>query len=248
MTGLQYSDLAAWQAWSASRSRVSSRLRAAKARMRPVAAPSATMYVPAGVPRTLVVLDLLTPSCRFAAHDPLRHLDAETTAVLTSLPDPELPTSGSWTATPWHGSLDRSIEQVLSLGSYFGLSAQVKALTRGSDVRFNVVQHGLLTPWSPPSAEGDHLLAWTQEDADYWRSSTPGVTLRWSAPRCSGTRRSDRRPRSATNGPWCSGSCTVSNSAKAMRCAPICGSVAGGMSRTVRIPARPTPCRAPHTS
>lgn len=176
MTGLRYSDLAAWQAWSASRSRVSSGLRGAKAKMRPVAAPSATMYLPAGVPRTLVVLDLLTPSCRFAAHDPLRHLDAETTAVLTSLSDPELPTSGSWTVTPWHGSLDRSIEQVLSLGSYLGLSAQVKTLTRGRDVRFNVVQHGLLTPWSPPAAQGDHLLAWTHADAEYWRSRTPGVT------------------------------------------------------------------------
>lgn len=201
MTGLRYSDLAAWQAWSASRSRVYGGLRAAKAKLRPVAAPSATMYVPTGVPRTLVVLDLLTPSSRFAAHDPLRHLDAETTAVLTSLADPELPMSGSWTATPWHGSLDRSIEQVLSLGSYFGLSAQVKTLTRGRDARFNVVQHGLLTPWSPPAAEGDHLLAWTLEDADYWRSSTPGVTIEvvgsqvlWNATQQPSAALGDERP------------------------------------------------------
>lgn len=201
MTGLRYSDLAAWQAWSASHSRVSGGLRAAKAKLRPVAAPSDTMYLPTGVPRTLVVLDLLTPSCRFAAHDPLRHLDAETTAVLTSLPDPELPTSGSWTATPWHGSLDRSIEQVLSLGSYLGLSAQVKTLTRGSGVRFNVVQHGLLTPWSPPAAQGDHLLAWTHADAEYWRSRTPGVTtevvgsqMLWNATQLPAATVVDERP------------------------------------------------------
>ena len=201
MTGLRYSDLAAWQAWSASRSRGSGGLRAAKAKLRPVAAPSATMYLPTGVPRTLVVLDLLTPSCRFAAHDPLRHFDAETTAVLSSLPDPELPTSGSWTATPWNGGLDRSIEQVLSLGSYLGLSAQVKTLTRGSDVRFNVVQHGLLTPWSPPAAQGDHLLAWTHADAEYWRSRTPGVTtevvgsqMLWNATQLPAATVVDERP------------------------------------------------------
>lgn len=176
MTGLVFDDLDQWRRWSDSRHGARAALRAAKARLRPNAPAPATLYLPPNRPRTLVVLDLLSPSCRFAAHAPLQHLDPVTTAVLSAV-DPELP-DGAWQAQPWTGvsQLDSAIEQVLSLGSYLGLSGQVKRWADARDVRFNVVQHGLLTPWSPPAADGDHLLAWTEQDADYWRAGRSTVT------------------------------------------------------------------------
>ncbi|MBD2758948.1 prephenate dehydrogenase [Yimella sp. cx-573] len=202
MSGLRFADLDEWRRWSNAQHRTQSVLRAAKARLRPAPVAPATLHLPSGTPRTLVVLDLLSPSCRFAVHAPLHHLDPETTAVLSPVPDPDLPT-GSWTATPWAGvaQLDSSIEQVLSLGSYLELSGQVKRWATGRDVRFNVVQHGLLTPWSPPAADGDHLLAWTQEDADYWQHACRSVTAQvvgsqmlWNATQLPAATVHDERP------------------------------------------------------
>lgn len=203
MTGLQFTDLAGWRDWSDSRNRLRGGLRAAKARLRPVMPRSATLYLPPGAPRVLVVLDLMTPSCRFAAHTPLAHLDPRTTAVLTALADPDLPVAGTWTPVAYTDAaqLEPSIDEVLSLGSYLGLSGDIKQWASRRDVRFNVVQHGLLTPWSPPAAQGDHLLAWTHADAEYWRSRTPGVTtevvgsqMLWNATQLPAATVVDERP------------------------------------------------------
>lgn len=49
------------------------------------------------------------------------------------------------------------------------------------------VQHTLLTPYAPPPPTGAHLLAWSAEDADFWRSgrdekaTVVGSQLFWNA-------------------------------------------------------------------
>lgn len=174
-TGLRFDDLTAWQKWSGQQRRPEALLRQVKGHVRPATSPPATLWRPVDDPQTLVVLDKLTPSCRAAVHDPIAHLDVRTTAVLSH----ELPELGeTHTAEPWLGTaaLPRTIESVLSLGSYLALSAAVKQWALGNDVRFAVVQHGLLTPWSPPAADGDHLLAWTDADAEYWRDGRSAVS------------------------------------------------------------------------
>ena len=44
--------------------------------------------------------------------------------------------------------------------------------------RFVTAQHGLLTPYAPPLAEGTTLLAWSEADADFWRSGRDDVADR----------------------------------------------------------------------
>lgn len=143
----------------------------------------ATLYLPAGRTHVLVVMDQLTPSGRAAVCAPLAHLDPATTAILAPVSDLDLPTDGEWDKVVWDrvkgpstAQLPATIQEVISLGSYMGLGMQAARWARQHDIRHNVVQHGLLTPWSPPAADGDRLLAWTQEDADYWRSGNSTVT------------------------------------------------------------------------
>ncbi len=62
---------------------------------------------------------------------------------------------------------------ILSSGDYLPLGA---AAYRGARrTAFLTVQHGLMTPHAPPLAPNTHLLAWSQADADFWRSGRTDV-------------------------------------------------------------------------
>ena len=65
---------------------------------------------------------------------------------------------------------------MLSLGSFNPLSGEVAAWAKPRGARHVVVQHGLLTRWAPPLADGDHLLAWSDADAAYWSAGRSSIT------------------------------------------------------------------------
>ncbi|WCC80125.1 prephenate dehydrogenase [Cutibacterium equinum] len=136
------------------------------------------LYLPAEEPKTLVVLDQVSASCRYATFDPLAHLDPDRTAVLSHHPEAREVARGAVRVMEWRrgAPLPRSIEQVLTLGSFNDLAAEVRPWALRNNARFCVVQHGLLTPWSPPLTPGDHLFAWSEADADYQVAGRDDVT------------------------------------------------------------------------
>lgn len=68
------------------------------------------------------------------------------------------------------------IQQVVALGHYMEWGAAAYRLSQRLGARFVTVQHGLNTPYAPPLAPGTHLLAFSQDDADFWISGRTDVT------------------------------------------------------------------------
>lgn len=178
-SGLRFpSDLQAWRRWEQRQRGVPGRVRQLKARLRPTEPDPVFLWLPSGQPTVLVVMDNLSPSCRLVVHDPLRHLaDLTRVAVLTAVADPQLPGEG-WHKIPYRAEsrLPATIEQVLSLGAFNHPSDLVEPWAKRRGIRFNVVQHGLMTHLSPPLNDGDHLLAWTEADAHYWAAGRASIT------------------------------------------------------------------------
>lgn len=203
-TGLLFpGDLAGWQRWNHRQRRLGGALRSAKARVRPAPTVSPVLHLPPDEVRTLIVIDVLSPSCRAAVLEPLRHLDPRHTAVLSPVTDPGLPADGAWQPRPYAGTHDlpATIATVCTLGAFLPIAGPVSQWAKEHRMRHVVVQHGLLTPWSPPLADGDHLLGWSEADAAYLTSGHKGVTsevvgsqLLWSAAQLPPADIRDERP------------------------------------------------------
>jgi hypothetical protein len=199
-TGLAYKDLESWRRWSARRSAVRTTLSAVRHRGRQTL-PAAVLTLPADEPRVLVVIDGGSASWRLALGCVVAHLDLRRTAVLSRLPEASALVPGGH-ASPWTpGDRLPGVDAVLSLGAFNDLAGQVRPWCRERDVRFVVAQHGLLTPWAPPSVDGDHYLAWSQADADFQTAGRPAVTsevvgsqMLWEAARLPAAELLDDRP------------------------------------------------------
>lgn len=140
--------------------------------------------------RVLLAVDAGTPSIRAALLAFLPYLRTGVDVLAPAgmeLPDPE-----SWTTT-----LDADLARltdvaeptsVVSIGQHLQLGALAHRIARRRDVPEYVVQHGVLTPYAPPLPSGATLLAWSDEDAEFWRSGrrdvrtrTVGAQLLWQA-------------------------------------------------------------------
>lgn len=176
--GLMIDDLEDWFAWSRRQGRakaVAARLRHPRRRNEP---PPAFLLLPSQEPTTLVVIDKLSVSCRWAMAAPLAHLDPERTAVLSALDEARELVDWPTHEVSWRrgGPLPHSVEQVFTLGAYNDLAGPAREWARRREARHCVVQHGLITPWAPPLAPGDHFLAWSQDDADFQTDGRSDVT------------------------------------------------------------------------
>ncbi|WP_210438910.1 hypothetical protein [Nocardioides xinjiangensis] len=169
-------DLAAWRDWQQSRHR----LRRLRHAVRPAGGPQVERFVLTTYdtePRLLVAVDSASPTNHAALVEPLRHLELPV-AVLSPGPPPELPgrtpLSSAEVGTDVPVAL-RGLTAVLSLGHHLprGEVAQHWASVLG--VTSVVVQHGALTPHAPPLPQGARLLAWSDVDADFWRSGRSDV-------------------------------------------------------------------------
>lgn len=167
-SGLAFGDLDSWQRWSARQTTVRALVSRVRRRGREVPKPEAILCLPADEPTALVVVDKLTASCRAAVASPISQMNTRTTAVLTRVPEACNLVDESERRV-WHEAdgLPRSISGVLTLGAYCDLAGKVKPWCLRHDVEYLVVQHGLITPWAPPLADGDRFLAWSAADAKY---------------------------------------------------------------------------------
>jgi hypothetical protein len=168
-------DLAAWRRWQESRHR----LRQVRHAVHPGPGPQPerfvlTTYDPE--PRLLVALDSSSPTSHAALVEPLSRLDLPV-AVLSPGPAPDLgrpPLTRQDVGTDLPDAL-RGVGAVASLGHYLPRGELAHLWARALGARSVVVQHGALTPYAPPLPRGAHLLAWSDADADFWRSGRTDV-------------------------------------------------------------------------
>lgn len=170
-------DLAAWQRWQQSQ-HLLRRLRHA---VRPGAGsttPDRLVLTTYDVePRLLVALDSSSPTSFAALVEPLSHLDLPL-AVLSPGPPPDLTGRAPLTRQAVGTDLPpvlRGLGGVLSLGHYLPRGAVAHTWARALGATSLVAQHGALTPYAPPLPSGAHLLAWTDDDADFWRSGRDDI-------------------------------------------------------------------------
>lgn len=168
-------DLAAWRRWQESRHR----LRQLRHALRPGPAPAAERFVLTtydAEPRLLVALDSSSPTSVAALVEPLAHLDVPL-AVLSPGPAPAVgrePLSSVDAGTDVPTVL-RGLDAVVSLGHYLPRGDRAHGWARTLGAASHVVQHGALTPHAPPLPPGARLLAWSEADADFWRSGRGDV-------------------------------------------------------------------------
>lgn len=169
-------DLAAWHRWQESRHR----LRQLRHAVRPGPAPAPERFVLTmydAEPRLLVALDSSSPTSFAALVEPLAHLDLPL-AVLSPGPPPLLPNheplSSAEVAVEGPAAL-RGLDAVVSLGHFLPRGERAHAWARALGAAPFVVQHGALTPHAPPLPPGVRLLAWSDADADFWRSGRSDV-------------------------------------------------------------------------
>ena len=175
--GLKFSeDLEAWHRWQASRSLKNQVIR----RLRRLAeAPEFVLLTNGPEPRLLVPIEAPKPSTVAAYTAPLRLLGDEQIAVLAPSDVSHL-FEGDWTATRVSGralpdSL-RGLRAVFSAGSYLPAGELAYEWSRALGARFVVAQHGLMTPLAPPLAHDTHLLAFSDADAEFWKSGRGDVS------------------------------------------------------------------------
>lgn len=196
-------DLAAWRRWQASRHRLR-RLRHGLRR----SSPEPVVLTTYGAePRLLVAVDSGSPTSRAALLEPLRHLGVPV-ALLSPGAPPDIP---GLTAVATTSVIDRELPRELgalraatSLGHYMPRGEVAHRWSRQLGVPHFVAQHGALAPFMPPLPEGARLLAWTEADADFWKSGRDdvghdvvGSQLLWQA---GGRSESGPRPPSPDDG------------------------------------------------
>ncbi|PRY63216.1 hypothetical protein BCF74_10247 [Knoellia remsis] len=201
-------DLDAWRRWEQHQRPLAARVTGAIRARRGVET-TAVLTSAGDQPRVLVALEALKDTTRLSQLSPVGHLDPGDVAVLSPTPvlDDLTPMAPAveWAGRP--GLADalaaaavRQNSIVLSTGHYAALGAASRQQLREPS-RFLTVQHGLLTPSAPPLAEGTTLLAWSDADADFWRSGRDDVTtvtvgsqLLWEAARAPRVEVADERP------------------------------------------------------
>lgn len=175
-------DLGAWQAWQQQRRRFRGMLRRGATPEPPV------LTTTSPEPRILIALDADTPSHRAALVAPEGFLDPDDVALLTPADSPFAGPHARPVASA--DDLARSVptvRAVLSAGGFLAASALAHRFMDRVGGRTFVVQHGALTPFSPP-LPATTLLAWSAADGDLWRSGrgdigveVTGSQLLWDA-------------------------------------------------------------------
>ena len=162
-------DLDAWRRWQASRHR----LRRLRHRWTTSTPEQLVLTTFGDEPRLLVAIDSGSPTSNAALLEPLRHLKMSY-AVLSaqaSISVEHLESSTSqWLDDDNLPSALRSIRAVSSLGHYMRCGAVAHQWSQQLAVPYLVTQHGALTPFMAPLPPEAHLLAWSESDAQFWRS------------------------------------------------------------------------------
>ncbi len=168
-------DFDAWQRWQHNRHMLR-RLRDVARRPAPV---ELRLHVRGDEPAVLFALDATTPTALASVLEPLAHLGDAPVAVLAPA-DVASALPGEWKVTVADAAEAPcelgSVRAVVSAGHFLPAGNAAYRWSRRLDAQYLVVQHGLLTPHAPPLADGAHLLAFSDRDAEFWLSGRSNVT------------------------------------------------------------------------
>lgn len=153
--------------------------------------------------RVLLAVDSASPTSRASLLSFLPYLRCGVDVIAPA--GLELPELEGWRAASGDdaAALARDAEPgaVVSIGQHLALGAMAHGLAESTGVRELVVQHGALTPFAPPLPHDATLLAWSDADAEFWRSGRRDVELRtvgsqllWQAGHDAGEVDRDARP------------------------------------------------------
>lgn len=174
--GLRYLDHESWRRWQESRRRLhvlKARLPAAARAPRGVAR---RVWVRGTNPSVLVASDSDSPTNHHALLNPLAAAD-NLSAVLVHPAGVSLALPGAgWIEIADPEPVLASVATVMSIGDHLGVGAWAHGLAQARGWRQVVVQHGLLTPFSPPPPAGSEFLAWSEADAAFLREGRPDLT------------------------------------------------------------------------
>ncbi|OFK70864.1 RNA-binding protein [Rothia sp. HMSC065G12] len=187
--GLNYPvDLEAWHAWQQRQNtlrwvkgRAQNMVRARRGAQQGMV--SGVLYTRGAIPRVLIVLDSFSPTSRNALLEPLKHLEGVGVALWCPS-DASAYLNGQYASTrysrkDWNAAPIRAdelaeklpgVRLVLSLGHYLPRGHAAYRFARERGIAYWVVQHGLLVPHAPPLPIGSTLLAFSDEDAQFWTS------------------------------------------------------------------------------
>ena len=181
--GLRFPDrLSDWQDWQARHRPLLQRLRASRQRSSRDFSPTNGVLT-LGSPNAdlLVVCDQDTPSLRSATIEPLRHIDPTRFAVLATRERSDLCGPGSAIHDVSNHAhivaLLPNLRLALTVGDHLPLGYLAHQAVGSVGGQMFVVQHGLLTPFSPPLDEGVTLLAWSEADGEFWRADRDDVSV-----------------------------------------------------------------------
>ncbi|WP_067781968.1 hypothetical protein [Actinomyces vulturis] len=172
-------DIQAWKKWEHDQHRVRNLKHAVTGSLRPRSPQidDNVLLTKGNAPKTLVVIDAPTSSQQAALIAPANHMDSCVVMCPRSV-TPFL--SGQWeeeTLTPAHlSALPQSISTILASGHYLPLGTLAYRFAIHRDLRFCVVQHGLLTPFMAPLPRGAHAFVFSDNDAEFWLSGRTDVT------------------------------------------------------------------------
>ena len=184
MDGLTHPrDLEAWHRWQDRSQPLGRRARRMAGVLRDIARPEghaghAVLTRGGPEPRVLVCLESRSPTSVRALLEPVRHLDPADVAVVAPTGVTDLLPEGPWTESTGYAPdlVARAAAGdalTLSTGHYLPLGALAHRAAEPG--HFLTVQHGLLTPHAPPLGAGTILLAWSEADAEFWRSGRDDV-------------------------------------------------------------------------
>lgn len=169
-------DLHAWQRWQ-QKQRPLRRLRDAVRGSAPI---TLHLHVRGIEPAVLFALDATTPTALASVLGPLAHLGDAPVAVLAPR-DVASRLPGEWTVHALESvsavpAKLRGVRAAVSAGHFLAAGFVVHLWAEALRAEYFVVQHGLLTPFMAPLAPRAHLLAFSDEDAEFWRSDRRDVT------------------------------------------------------------------------
>lgn len=171
-------DLDAWHRWQQSQHRLRQLRHAVGPRPAPAAEPDRFVLTTYDAePRLLVAVDSTSPTSHASLIEPLSHLDLPL-ALLSPGSAPDLPGREPLAREEVGHDLPdalRGLAAVVSLGHYLPRGARAHTWARSLGATSLVVQHGALTPYAPPLPPDARLLAWSDADADFWRSARADV-------------------------------------------------------------------------
>ena len=175
---LNFTTTDTWRHWQQRQRGV---LRATKARLTP-AAPALTWFSdePLGDRvEVLVGIDAATPSQRAALRAPLEVLLEGSTPLAVLAPsqmESELSSLGFRSHAAFDPSDEVAAAAVLSVGDHLAAGAALHRIASKRGIPSFVVQHGILTPWSPPPPHGSTVLCWSAMDAAFLQSGRPDLS------------------------------------------------------------------------